>query len=273
MKTNHSYPRAHRRREDPTAFSPSSPNGQTTTEWSTKGAGLTTLVVAMEPGFEHVFATNGCKQGLHVHYHYPAKVGWDTIGSFVKLMANLTLKDVVEMADPKKRDYTGFAELFNVCKNFTCDACGQEFGPVNELDDTYATCWDSLSPLSVLVTQAVCGGKPVPSKPEYFAMLGFALSFLRLLFQSTKCSVILTAHIDKEIDPVTGDTVLTLDTIGQRLVKQIVKMPDELVTAYQEDGEFYWSNQPGRTGQVVKRRALPSSDKLQPTFRQIFNKE
>lgn len=235
-----------------------------------KGAGLTTLVMSLEPGFGHVFGPNGCKQGLHVHYHYPRAVDWDTIGSYVKLMRNLSIKDVVEMSDPKKRDYTGFAELFNVCKDYTCDNCGQSFGAINELDESYAVFWDSLSPLSVLVQQAVCGGKPVPSKPEYFTMFGFALSFLRLVFQSTRCSVVLTAHIDRELDPVTGESILTLDTIGQRLAKQVVKMPDELVTAYEDSGKFYWSNQPGRTGQIVKRRALPLSDSLAPDFAQIF---
>lgn len=238
-----------------------------------KGAGLTLLNIALEPGYQHVFGKHGCDAGLHSHYHFAQSVDWDTIGSYVRLLNTLSLKDVVEMADPKKRNYTGFQELFNVCKDFTCDHCGEAFGPINELDDRFAISFDSLSPLSVLVQQAVCGGKPVPSKPEYFAMLGFALSFLRLLFQSTKASVILTAHIDRELDPVTGESTLTLDTIGQRLVKQIVKMPDELVTAYYEDGHYYWSNQPGRTGQVVKRRALPSSDALLPDFRQIFHPE
>ena len=235
-----------------------------------KGAGKTLLNIAMEPGFDHVFRHNGCEQGLHVHYHYPADIDFDTIASYVNLLRNMSLKDVIETTDPKKRNYTGFAELFAVCKDFKCDKCGQVFGNVTELDDSYALALDSLSPLSTLVTQAVCGGKPVPSKPEYFTMLGFALSFLRLLFQSTTCSVILTAHIDRETDPVTGESVLTLDTIGQRLVKQIVKLPDELVTAYEEDGKFYWSNERGRTGQVVKRRALTLSDTLEPDFRQIF---
>jgi hypothetical protein len=236
-----------------------------------KGAGLTTLTIPMEPGYQHIFGKHGCAQGLHTHYHLPSGVDWDTISVYVKLLRDMSLKDVQDVQDPKKRQYTGFAELFDVCKNYVCDGCGKEFGPINELDDSHAVCLDSLSPLSVLVTQAVCGGKPVPSRPEYFGMLGFALSFLRLLFQATKCSVVLTAHIDRELDPVTGESTLTLDTIGQRLVKQIVKMPDELVTAYEEDGQYYWSNLRGRTGQVVKHRALPLSDRLDPSFRQIFH--
>src|SRR5215469_14669453 len=116
-----------------------------------RGAGLTTLVLSLEPGFVHTSCGNGCDQGLHTHYHYPADVDWDTIGSYVKLLNSLSLKDVVEMSDPKKRNYTGFAELFNVCKDFTCDTCGRSFGPINSLDDTYAVALDSLSPLSVLI--------------------------------------------------------------------------------------------------------------------------
>lgn len=240
-----------------------------------RGAGLSRVgLIAMEPGYQHVIRGHGCAQGLHVHYHPPAGVDWDTIAVYAKMLQVMSVKDVVETADPKKRQYTAFTDLLTkVCKSFTCDACGEDLGDIATWGDDSAVFLDGCTSLNTMVQQAVCGGKPVPSKPEYFTMLGFYLAFLRVVFQDCRCSVVLTAHIDREQDAVEGISTLTMDLIGQRLVKQVIKMPDELVTAYQEDGKYYWSNLPGRTGHILKRRALQPSDQLPPDFRQLWHPE
>jgi hypothetical protein len=235
-----------------------------------KGAGLETFVISMEPGHQAIFGPHGCKQGLHVHYHFPTNVTWDTISSFVRILQNDSVADAISRTDPKKSSYTGFMELFAICKNFTCDACGEEFGDASEWAPERAIVMDSLSPLCTMVMQCVVGGKPVPSKPEYFAAIGFLLSFLRLFFGQTKCSAIATAHMDREVDPITGSIGTTLDVIGQRAAPHIRKMPDELVTAYCEDGRYYWSNEPSMASGITKRRALPLSSTLAPDFSQIF---
>jgi len=237
-----------------------------------KGAGLETFLLAMEPGYQHVLRSHSCKQGIHVHYHVPDKVDWDTIAFYAGLMRNMSVKEVSETPDRNKRNYTGFYDLMTtVCKNFICDTCGNEFGDISTWDESRALVLDSLTPLSDLIRQCVVGGKPISSQPEYYTMYGFALNFIRLLFQQCQCSVVLTAHIDREQHPVLDRSVLTVDTIGQKLAVQICKMPDELVTAYTENGkDFYWSNATLHTGQVVKRRALPLGEKLAPDFSLIF---
>ena len=239
-----------------------------------RGVGLETFVISMEPGHQAIFGSHGCKQDLHVHYLFPSGLSWDTVGNFARIINQNPMKDAMGYTDPKKQNYTGFMELFGICKSFTCDSCGKNFGNAAEWNEDRALCLDSLSPLSVMVMQNVVGGKPVPSQPEYFAAGGQLLAFLRLFFGMTKCSAILTAHIDREVDPVSGSIVHTMDTIGQRFAPQIRKLPDELITAYEDEGKYYWSNTPSRTGFTkVKHRRLPEGDTHQPEFMSIFAHE
>jgi len=246
------------------------------TDWAGKvrrGAGLKdVLVVAMEPGYQHVFRDNGCAQGLHTHYHPPASVDASAIIHQSKLALTNTSKNIADMADPNKAKYRGLTDLLaEVLQDYSCDDCGCSFGPMTDLTDEQAICFDSLTSLSDLIRQNIIGGKFASSQQEYYHMFGMGLAFFRYIFQQTKCSVVLTSHIDREVHPVTGNYVLTVDTIGQRLAVQLSKMPDELVTAYTDDGKaFYWANTPDYTGRVVKRRALPLSDKLAPDFTPIF---
>lgn len=234
-----------------------------------KGAGLQTLFVTLEPNWQATIRHHDCRHGLHVHYINAAPPSWDTVRSFVKLLQFKSLKDVIEMQDPKKGQYTQFNELFTVLAGFVCDKCEKNFGDVSELDDSHAVFIDGMSPISKICMEAVIGGKPLSSKPEYYGAQGFLLAFLRLCFQATKCSVIMTAHAAREIDPNTGLVTTTIDTIGQRLTPEIIKLPDEIILTERERGKFTWSTVRD-AGIQLKNNRLPEQSGLEPSFVQLF---
>lgn len=234
-----------------------------------RGAGLDTFFLTLEPNWQATIRDHGCRQGLHVHYLSAAPPSWRAVSHFVSLLATNSLGKVLDMVDPSKREYTQFMQVFGVCKNFTCQKCGEEFGDVAEWPDTRALFVDGLSPLSKIAMEAVIGGKPVPSRPEYYGAQGFLLAFLRLLFQATSCSVVMTAHAARELDPNTGQSTLTIDTIGQRLTPEIIKLPDEIILTQRERGKFTWSTLLDQ-GIQLKRNRLPERDGLPPDFTQIF---
>jgi hypothetical protein len=233
-----------------------------------KGAGLETFVIAMEPGYEAVFGSNGCEQGLHVHYIAPAVVSWGTIRKYVGLLSQKSLDEVLKMTDPGKAQYTQFMEVFNCCADFKCDTCGRSFGDISEWDATRAICLDGLTSLSSVAMHAVVGGKPIRTFPEYGACMEFIEAFFKLYWGNTKCTAVCLAHIDREKNPTSGLSTVTVHTWGQKLAPRLVKIPDEVIIAQHEDGHYTWSTLD--SDMVLKRRRLPESPDLKPTFVQLF---
>jgi hypothetical protein len=70
---------------------------------------------------------------------------------------------------------------------------------------------------------------------------------------------------------LTGQTSITAHTIGQKLAPRLVKMPDEIILSEVDDrGRVTWSTV--TPASITKRRRLPRSSDLPPTFAQ-FSKE
>src|SRR5262249_48064215 len=143
--------------------------------------------------------------------------------------------------------------------NFTCARCGKVFGPVDQLDDSFVLAVDGLTGLSKMAFDLHVGAKPAITQPEFGVIMGQIQRLIDKLTTSTKCSFVLTSHVDKEIDQINGGYVLTLDTIGNKLGPRIPKMFDECVYCYREDNKFYWSTSEQRAS--VKHRRLAYGDK------------
>lgn len=233
------------------------------------GAGLETFLIALEPGWEATpLGAHPCSAGLHAHYIAQAKVPWDTLRKYAMLASSMGMDQLVKMADPGRSQYTQFSQVFDTCKSFVCDRCGEDFGDVAEWTDSRAIALDTLTGLSAVAMSAVVGGKPIKSLPEYGFAMDFIEGFLKLFWGNTACSAVLTAHTDREVSPLTGLSTITANTIGQKLAPKLVKIPDEVVVARHEKGRYLWSTI--EDGVVLKHRRLPESDSLPPTFAQIF---
>src|SRR4051812_39887147 len=242
-----------------------------------KGLGLSRVgIITLEPGIEAALGSNLCKYadlpvGIHVHNIPPLDIGWDIMIKYAKLLNTLSLDKVLETTDPDKPKYRQFLEVFETMADFTCDLCGENFGPVDEWPEDTAIGLDSLTGLTTVARQLVVGGKPILSRPEYNPVMNMIENFLMLYWGKTRCWAILTSHIDREISPLTGATSITAHTIGQKLAPRLVKMPDEIILSEVDDrGRVTWATV--TPGSITKRRRLPRSSDLPPTFAQ-FSKE
>lgn len=233
--------------------------------------GISPRVISMEPGIEDVLGHLSCADGLHWHYIKPLPFTWDITMSFIKRMNTMGVKALADASDPNRSSYTGFFDVFETCKSFTCDRCDTDLGCVDDWDDTSALAMDGLSGLSRLCMQCLVGAKPFVSLPEYKAGQE-AIEALMNMCLPLQCSFIMLAHTDREIIHETGQVLTTAHTIGQKLAPKLTKMFSEVVIAKRSDGttpSFSWStNEPGME---TKSRRLPWGDKLPPTFSQIFS--
>jgi hypothetical protein len=233
-----------------------------------RGAGLETFLIAMEPGWEAALGNHTCDMGLHVRYLPPAAVGWEVIHKYVTLAHTMSIDALLKIADPGRSHYTQFMELFNTCKDFRCDRCGESFGDVSTWDDSRAICGDGLTSLTTMALQAIVGGKPIKSLPEYGVTMEFIESFFKLFWGNTQCTAVFTAHIDREVNPVTGLSTITAHTLGQKLAPKLVKIPDEVILCKHERNTYRWSTVDDLY--ILKHRRLPESDTLVPSFAQLF---
>lgn len=231
-----------------------------------RGAGKRTLLVSLEPGAEATLHHNLCRTrddfGIHVHYIQPLAISWDDMAMWARIINSMPLEKALAQEDSQKRKCTQFMELLNTCKSFVCDRCGLEAGDAGELGDDTALALDGLSNLTIIARHLCVGLKPILSRPEYNPVMDTVENFLRLFWGGTKCSAILLAHIDREINPVSGMSMITVHTIGQKLAPRILKMPDETMLAEYEDGKYTWTT--NLTGHILKTRNMPRATGLAP---------
>jgi hypothetical protein len=105
---------------------------------------------------------------------------------YAKLLNTLSLDKVLETTDPDKPKYRQFLEVFETMADFTCDLCGENFGPVDEWPEDAAIGLDSLTGLTTVARQLVVGGKPILSRPEYNPIMNMIENFLMLFWGKTE---------------------------------------------------------------------------------------
>lgn len=240
-----------------------------------RGAERRVFLISLEAGAEATLGRNLCSHAdsiswpIHQMYVPASNIEWSVLRKYVELANTLPLDNLLKTTDPDKRRYRQFMQVLASLSSFTCDHCHEEFGDVAEMDDHSAVALDSLTGLTKAATQNLVGGKPIRSLPEIGTIMDFIEAFFDLFWGNTACSAICLAHVDREISPLTGQSTITVHTIGQKLAPRLVKKPDEVITSHYSDGRYFWSTE-GGPNEIMKRRRLPISDNLPADFSQIF---
>lgn len=234
-------------------------------------AGLELFILSTEPGIE-VIIDEWKKAGVdtsHVHYAkvMPATVDWDTLRQNAEKSNLLTMSQLQSGPSVNKHLFKQFIELYSTLANFT-DQHGEEFGPVDEWDDSRALVADGLSGISRMALQLVVGVKPAPTRPEWGCAMGNVLNLILKLTDDTKCTFMLVSHLEREPNELTGGTHLTVSTLGQKLAPELIKPWDEVVYTKREGSKFKWSTI--EMGIDLKSRRLPWADDIEPNFAQMF---
>lgn len=232
------------------------------------------FVLATEPGIDKILFHRGA--GLvappcHWHYVPPAAEEWDTLQRNAVLLNTLSNDQLQKQTNMNKAAYRQFIEVLNTCSDFRCDVCGESFGPVDQFpaDSVFAT--DGLTGLSKMSMDLVVGGKPIASQPDWGAAMNNLERFLAKCCSDTKCTFVLIAHVDREVDEITGGTLIMPSTLGRKLAPKIPRFFDEVVLCRREGKEFFWST--STNGVDLKSRRLPFGDELLPDFSTILDAE
>lgn len=241
-------------------------------------AGLETFVIVTEPGgveslLDSVARLGAPVDNLHWTTALPASAGWMGLEDMISKINSTDQKGLADIRDMGKGGFRAAAMKFlDAFRNFKCERDGQTYGDFTTWDDTRSLNVDSLSGWSEIAWGATVGYKPTANPGEWGIAQKFISSMLLKINNDRRCYFNLFAHVEKEMDEMSGIKRIMVSTIGAKLAPQVPKFFSEFIKAQRTmdskgGAEFTWSTL--ASDMDLKNRALPISAKLSPDFGQI----
>lgn len=240
-------------------------------------AGLEVFVVSTEPhGLDTLLDVVSERKldlsKLHYTYVSPTRPGFGKLVDMAKLVANMDQKSLSDMR-PVPRGDAGFIQMLHAFMNFKDQKDGKEYGPVTSFGSDKVLVVDSLSGVSSMAMDLTVGDKVTANPGEWGIAMKQLDKFLLSCTSDLNCYFVMTAHVEKEEDLITGAQQVMVSTLGKKLAPSIPKFFSEVVLseARVEQGDrkrFTWST--NTANHVLKNRALPISANLEPSFKPII---
>jgi hypothetical protein len=210
----------------------------------------------------------------------PANLRWrDVIAKPVSLaqmaqaadsVGKLSYDGITKMSDGSRSVNNPFYQMLIACTDYIDDRTGKHLGPVDAWDEKRILVVDSLSAASNFAMKMVIGSKPTASPGEYGIAQNNLMNWLRLCTEGMKSHFVLTAHISREKDDISGGIKLMTQAIGSAISGLIPPLFSEVILTTREGAAFYWDT--ANPNVDLKTRYLPIQSKLPPDFKQIMDK-
>lgn len=231
-------------------------------------AGLDVFVIVTEPvGLDtliDVFAQKKLLNKLFWHQINPSRPGFGDMQKAAQLISTNTYETLAKMAPSGDRRNAQWIKLLSQLANFHDQRTGTDFGPIDAFNSECVLVIDSLSGLNIMAMDMVIGDKPNAHQGEWGVAMGLLEKLLLSLTSQVKCSFVLTAHVEKEVNEITGATQVMAAALGRKLAPKLPRFFSEVVMAHRVGDQFYWSNTASNVD--LKKRSLPLGDKLNPSF-------
>lgn len=249
-------------------------SGKTTAICKLIDEGLNVFAIFTEPGQESVFkyySEQGKELPANFHWKYmppSAPDFMDMIDSATKINT-MTFEGLTKMGDVNKRKYREFIDILTTLSNFKSDRDGSEHGSADSWGTDTVLFLDSLSGLNLAAMNLVVGSKPVKSMADWGVAMDNLERLLIKLTGDTRCHFVMTAHLEREADEVTGGTQLMASTLGKKMAPRLPRFFSDVIHCKREGTEWIWSTV--TTNVDLKARNLPYSDKIKPDFKIILD--
>lgn len=236
-------------------------------------AGLEVFVIVTEPvGLDtlvDVFAKKNLMHKLHWNQITPSRPGFSDLIKAAEMISIQTYETLAKMSPSGDRRNAQWLKLLKCLANFHDERTGKDFGPIDKFTPDQVLVIDSLSGLNIMAMDVVIGDKPNAHQGEWGIAMGTLEKLILSLTSQVKCSFILTAHLEKEVNEVTGATQLMASALGRKLAPKLPRFFSEVVLAYRDQSQFFWSTTAMNTD--LKNRSLPLDSKLLPSFKPIVD--
>lgn len=169
----------------------------------------------------------------------------------------------------QKRKCESFAKLVRNMVDFEDERTGQKFQDVESWGPNRAIIFDSNSGLCDIARQHVAGLKPQLTQPEYGVTQEIVYQLISALC-SYDCIFVLTAHLERTQNEVSGDIETSLNAIGKKLTPRLPRLFSDIVLCQRDENRYTWTTV--RNKYTVKHRFLPLGENLEPSFKPIVDK-
>ncbi len=187
-----------------------------------------------------------------------------------KKIGMLNYKAITELVDPDRAKNNPYLKIMEVLANFPDQRTGKLLGNVDSWTSDDIFMLDSLSELANACMKMVIGNKPTASPSDYGVAQNNLLNFLRYITQGFPPTVVMTAHIQRQTDEVSGTTKLMTKAIGKAMGDDIPQLFSETIGTVREGGAWYWDT--ANSMLDTKTRYLPIQSKITPDGAQIMDK-
>ena len=208
---------------------------------------------------------------LHWHVVNTRPLGLASLMKAADNVGKLSYESITKLTDPNRGgDNNAFYKILSACSDFPDDRTGKKYGAIDSWGTDKIFLIDSLSELANASMKMVIGNKPTAALPDYGVAQNNLMNFLRLITQGILPAVIMTAHVSRETDEITGGVKLMTKAIGRALANEIPQLFSDVIYTVREGTTFYFDTAAANVD--VKTRNLPIAAKQQPNLGRIMDK-
>lgn len=236
--------------------------------------GLKVRILFTEPGMETIgqyFQDRKLDVPENVHWKYiaPASPSWGAMLDSAKKINTMSFKMLSDLSDINKKEFDEFIQILTTLSNFVSDRDGSVLGPVDDWGTDSVLVVDSLTGLSLAAMNMVTGSKPVKSMADWGVAISNLEFLLTKLSTALRCHFVLTSHLERETDELTGGTQLMASTLGKKLAPKLPRFFSDVIHCKREGDRFNWST--NSLNVDLKARNLPIKDNLAASFGQLLD--
>lgn len=195
----------------------------------------------------------------------PANLHWHVVSTPALSLKSLTdaaqkvgimsYKSLTEMTDPDRANNNPYYKILQAMANFPDDRTGKTYGNIGEWKTDRILCIDSLSELANACMKMVIGNKPTASQPDYGVAQNNLMNLLRYFTQGFAPTFVMTAHLQRQTNEITGGVQLMTKAIGKAMSDDIPQLFSEVLYAVNEGTQYFWDT--AAIGVTRKTRYLP----------------
>lgn len=206
---------------------------------------------------------------LHWHSTLTKPLSLKSLMTAADNIGKMSYESLTKMIDPNRSgENNAFYKILSACADFPDDRTGKRFGSVDTWNSDRILVIDSLSELANACFRMQVGNRPTAAPSDYGVSQNNLLNFLRLCTQGISATFVLTAHVDRQVEELSGQTKIMVKSIGKAPASEIPQLFSDVIYTVREGDKFYWDT--AAYGVDCKTRSLGYRSKMTPTFADLM---
>ena len=237
--------------------------------------GLEVFYIDLENGLESLvgyYADNNkpVPDNLHWYKIGQPKSGITSLLDSARRVNTLSYETLCKAVDPNRASYNQYLLFLGALGKFVDDRTGKDFGSVHEWDANKVLVIDSMTQLANICIKNMVGGKPAYAQNEWGVSQNQLMDLLTFLCNQCSCHVVILAHVDREVDQISGGTKLMVSSLGKALYSKLPSLFSDVILSVREGAKWTWDTSTPLAD--IKTRNLPIRSGLEPSFKPVIER-